>query len=140
MNQPFQLPNDFPRHFPHFGFPYFQFMHFTSRGNYHRMAAVKLSKDIVRSFVDSFDTVLFDCDGKTPSNKHRNIFLTFWFPYPGVLWAGSKILHRSVETVNYLKETGKQIFYVTNNSTKTRSQYLEKLTKLGFNAEEVGIA
>jgi hypothetical protein len=28
------------------------------------MAAVKLSKDIVRSFVNSFDTVLFDCDGK----------------------------------------------------------------------------
>ena len=28
------------------------------------MAAIKLSKDIVRSFLDSFDTVLFDCDGK----------------------------------------------------------------------------
>lgn len=31
-----------------------------------------------------------------------------------------------------------QIFYVTNNSTKTRSQYLEKLIKLGFMAEQVG--
>lgn len=61
----------------------------------------------------------------------------FFFVNSGVLWAGSRILHRSVETVNYLKTTGKQIFYVTNNSTRTRSQYLEKLTKLGFDAEEV---
>ncbi|KAK4011231.1 glycerol-3-phosphate phosphatase [Daphnia magna] len=84
------------------------------------MAAVKLSKDIARVFVNSFDTVLFDCDG--------------------VLWAGSKVLYRAVETVNYLKDSGKQIFYVTNNSTKTRAQYLEKLMKLGFNADEKEIA
>lgn len=67
------------------------------------------------------------------------ISLIIWFTYSGVLWAGSKIINRAIETVNYLKESGKQIFYVTNNSTKTRSQYLEKLTKLGFNAEEVNI-
>lgn len=61
------------------------------------------------------------------------------FTDSGVLWAGSKVLYRAVETVNYLKDSGKQIFYVTNNSTKTRAQYLEKLMKLGFNADEVCI-
>jgi len=84
------------------------------------MAAVKLSKDIIRSFVDSFDTILVDCDG--------------------VLWAGSKLLTHSVDTINFLKENGKRVFYVTNNSTKTRSQYLSRLLQIGYNAEEREIA
>lgn len=101
------------------------------------MAAVKLSKEIVKTLLDSIDTVLFDCDGNNiqvflPRFKSNGLFVSI-----GVLWAGSKLLHRSAETVNKLKADGKQIFYVTNNSTKTRSQYLSKLTNLGFNAEEV---
>ena len=28
------------------------------------MAAVKLSKNVIKSFINSFDTVLFDCDGE----------------------------------------------------------------------------
>merc|ERR1712071_515620 len=82
-----------------------------------KMAAVKLSTDVIRAFVDSFDTILVDCDG--------------------VLWAGSKLISNSVETINFLKENGKQVFYVTNNSTKTRSQYLVRLLEIGYNAEEV---
>ena len=57
--------------------------------------------------------------------------------YSGVLWAGSKLIEKSSGTINYLKGNGKKIFYVTNNSTKTRSQFLTRLVELGFNAEEV---
>jgi len=39
-----------------------------------------------------------------------------------------------------LKGSGKQVFYVTNNSTKTRSQYLSRLLEIGYNAEEKEIA
>lgn len=74
---------------------------------------------------------------KKQQNWHHKCLSNNDFIDSGVLWTGSKTLHRSVETVNYLKNSGKQVFYVTNNSTKTRTQYLEKLTKLGFNAEEV---
>jgi len=84
------------------------------------MAAVKLSKNVIQSFIDSFDTILVDCDG--------------------VLWAGSKLIHHSMETINFLKENGKRVFYVTNNSTKTRSQYLTRLLEIGYNAEEKEIA
>merc|ERR1712071_367115 len=85
-----------------------------------KMAAVKLSTDVIRAFVDSFDTILVDCDG--------------------VLWAGSKLITHSVDTINFLKENGKRVFYVTNNSTKTRSQYLSRLLQIGYNAEEREIA
>lgn len=84
------------------------------------MAAVKLSKDGIQSFVDSFDTILVDCDG--------------------VLWTGTQLIHNSVETINFLKENGKKVFYVTNNSTKTRNQYLTRLLEIGYNAEEKEIA
>ena len=53
------------------------------------------------------------------------------------MWTGSKPVERAAETINFFKAQGKRIFYVTNNSTKTRSQYLIKLSKLGFKAEEV---
>lgn len=33
---------------------------------------------------------------------------------------------------------GKRVFYITNNSTKTRAEYAEKCVKLGFPASEVG--
>lgn len=32
---------------------------------------------------------------------------------------------------------GKRVFYITNNSTKTRAEYAEKCVKLGFPASEV---
>lgn len=67
------------------------------------------------------------------------VFLSF-SSIPGVLWTGRKQVDRASETINYLKSKGKQIFYVTNNSTKTRDQYLTKLTQLGFQAEKDEIA
>lgn len=101
------------------------------------MAAVKLSKNVIQSFIDSFDTILVDCDGLFI--KKCNIKLSNWISqiFSGVLWAGSKLIHHSMETINFLKENGKRVFYVTNNSTKTRSQYLTRLLEIGYNAEEV---
>ncbi len=33
-----------------------------------------------------------------------------------------------------LRTLGKKIFFLTNNSTKTREEFLEKFNKLGFQA------
>lgn len=52
----------------------------------------------------------------------------------GVLWIEDTVIPGSLETINTLKEMGKNIYYITNNSTKTQEQYFEKLTKMGFNA------
>lgn len=41
--------------------------------------------------------------------------------------------------VNRLKELGKKVFFVTNNSTKTRAEFLQKALDLGFNMTEEGI-
>lgn len=82
------------------------------------MAASKctrLTGELSRRFLASVDTVLFDCDG--------------------VLWRGDEAVAGAPELVTGLRRSGKRIFYLTNNSTKTRDMYADKLGRLGFGAE-----
>ncbi|XP_076031283.1 glycerol-3-phosphate phosphatase isoform X3 [Oratosquilla oratoria] len=75
-----------------------------------------LDKGNIKKFLDSFDTILTDCDG--------------------VIWAGDEVIDRSNEALNYLRSLGKKVFYVTNNSTKTRKEYATKFGTLGFTASQ----
>jgi 4-nitrophenyl phosphatase len=62
-----------------------------------------------------FDAVLFDLDG--------------------TLYRGETVIPHAVETVRELVQLGVRVGYVTNNSTKTRVQFAQKLQALGFPAE-----
>ncbi|NP_997891.2 glycerol-3-phosphate phosphatase [Danio rerio] len=75
---------------------------------------VRLNGALSRQLLDSVDCVLFDCDG--------------------VIWRGDQAIPGAPEVINSLKKHGKQVFFVTNNSTKTRQMYADKLGKLGFDA------
>lgn len=70
------------------------------------------SKEQVEAILDKYDYFLFDCDG--------------------VLWLGDHLLPWVVETLDLLKQRGKSIVFVTNNSTKSRNDYLKKFAKLGI--------
>ena len=96
-----------------------------------------MSDDEVKSWINSFDTVMTDCDG--------------------VLWVGSEPIQGSPQMINRsfilwiflltiyfyphvcdrFRELGKRVFYVTNNSTKHRKEYKTKLDKLGFGGDMV---
>ncbi|XP_046394326.1 glycerol-3-phosphate phosphatase isoform X1 [Ischnura elegans] len=78
-----------------------------------------LSREHVKKFIDSFDTVLTDCDG--------------------VLWVENNAIDGSPALIRRLVDLGKKVFYVTNNSTRNRQDYVEKCRKLGFPAEKEGI-
>lgn len=75
-----------------------------------------LSNEKKKEFLDSFDTLLTDCDG--------------------VLWNTEGIIKNSPEVINHLIREKKRVFYVTNNSTKTKQQFLAKCRKFGFTATE----
>ncbi|PYH47938.1 4-nitrophenylphosphatase [Aspergillus saccharolyticus JOP 1030-1] len=66
----------------------------------------------IREFLDKFDVFLFDCDG--------------------VLWSGDHLFPGTNETLDLLRSKGKQIVFVTNNSTKSRADYVKKLEGLGI--------
>ncbi|KAK4047988.1 hypothetical protein OIV83_005022 [Microbotryomycetes sp. JL201] len=66
-------------------------------------------------FLNNHDTILFDMDG--------------------VLWrgpSGSELTPQIVECLSYLRSRGKQLAFVTNNATRSRSEYLDKMHKFGF--------
>uniref|UniRef100_A0A0K8TSQ9 Putative phosphoglycolate/pyridoxal phosphate phosphatase family n=1 Tax=Tabanus bromius TaxID=304241 RepID=A0A0K8TSQ9_TABBR len=73
----------------------------------------KLPAEKVKNWINSFDTVLADCDG--------------------VLWIYNDAIEGSANVINKFKGLGKKVYFVTNNSTKTRPEFLEKALRLGFN-------
>ncbi|KAJ3074090.1 hypothetical protein HDU98_012118 [Podochytrium sp. JEL0797] len=74
----------------------------------------QLLKSNDQKFIDSIDTFLFDCDG--------------------VLWHGDYPIPRVAEVLDKLRSLGKRVLFVTNNSTKSRHQYLQKFKELNMEA------
>jgi len=61
------------------------------------------------------DCLIFDCDG--------------------VIWRGDEVITGVSATLDKLRALGKKIFFVTNNSTKSRKGYLNKFLGLGLSVE-----
>ncbi|ORY19665.1 HAD-like domain-containing protein [Clohesyomyces aquaticus] len=70
----------------------------------------------IDEFLSRFDVFLFDCDG--------------------VLWSGDYLFPKVAETIDMLRSKGKQLVFVTNNSTKSRADYKKKFDKMGITASE----
>ena len=66
-----------------------------------------------QTLLESYDNFLLDCDG--------------------VIWLGEQLIPGVGATLNYLQSIGKNFVFVTNNSAKSRDNYVEKFKKLGFN-------
>lgn len=69
----------------------------------------------IRSFLNSFDTIVTDCDG--------------------VLWRGNSPIGEAAKVVNAFRDLGKNVIYVTNNSTKSRKELHKKFIDLGFGGD-----
>lgn len=72
------------------------------------------NKGTYEEFMDSFDTIVTDCDG--------------------VLYINNDAIDGVPKALNNLRKMGKKIIFATNNSTKNRVQFLQKLRKLGYEA------
>ncbi|KGO57589.1 2-phosphoglycolate phosphatase, eukaryotic [Penicillium expansum] len=81
----------------------------------------------LQEFLAKFDVFLFDCDGLSPvlALSRRSV-------RGGVLWSGDHLFPGTVETLELLRNKGKQVVFVTNNSTKSRADYRKKLEGLGI--------
>lgn len=62
-------------------------------------------------------------------------FAAFLLDCDGVLWRGEEPIPGAPEAVKALKASGKKTLFLTNNATLSRRGYLEKLRRLGFEAE-----
>ena len=74
-------------------------------------SATVSGREAVSQALEGVDTCIFDCDG--------------------VLWKGSRKIEGADEAIAKLEAQGKCIFYLTNNSAKSREQCGEKLARVG---------
>jgi hypothetical protein len=76
-----------------------------------------MDRSEIRSFLNSFDTIMTDCDG--------------------VLWRGNSPIGEAAKVINAFRDLGKSVIYVTNNSTKSRKEFHKKFIDLGFGGDYV---
>ena len=75
-----------------------------------------LDKKKIEEILASKETFMFDCDG--------------------VVWKQSTVYPQVPEFLRHLRNLGKKIFFISNNNSKSRRQYLEKFSRLGIEAKE----
>lgn len=85
---------------------------FTSSTTSLQMANVLKLSDPQSQLLDEVDVFIFDCDG--------------------VIWRGDSLIDGIPETLAKLRAAGKKMFFVTNNSTKSRAGYKKKFDGLGL--------
>ena len=56
----------------------------------------------------------------------------FLFDMDGTIYLGEKLLPGAKELIKYLNESGQRYFFLTNNSSKSRQEYVAKLGRLGL--------
>jgi 4-nitrophenyl phosphatase len=60
---------------------------------------------------------------------------TFVFDLDGVVYRGNQPIPGAVDTIENLRRLGHQVYFFTNNSSRTRIDYLEKLTGMGITTD-----
>ena len=71
---------------------------------------IKQISNVSSSLLKDLDAIIFDCDG--------------------VIWRGPNAIEKSKEFVDLLYEQGKEVFFVSNNATKTLMQYKKKFNSM----------
>lgn len=79
---------------------------------------IKMKNVHAKELLDKTDVFIFDCDG--------------------VIWKGDSLIDGVPQVLDKLRAMGKMIFFVTNNSTKSRKGYLKKFTSLGLTVKPEG--
>ncbi len=60
----------------------------------------------------------------------------FVFDVDGVLCRGGDLIPRAEEAIERLRRGGKKVIFISNNSTKSREEYIAKFTRLGIPVTE----
>src|SRR5947209_18154787 len=60
------------------------------------------------------------------------MYSAYLFDLDGTIYLGDTLLPGAAETIAALRKVGRRTIFLSNNPTKTRSQYATKLTRLGI--------
>lgn len=79
-------------------------------------ASVKRLSSPQEELLKDIDVFIFDCDG--------------------VIWRGDSLIDKVPSVLEKLRAMGKRMFFVTNNSTKSRKGYKSKFSSLGLDVKD----
>ena len=68
--------------------------------------------------------------------EHPLLKKGFIFDVDGVICRGEELIPGAPEAIERLRRDGKHVIFISNNSTKSRSDYLAKFKRLGIPAQE----
>ena len=60
------------------------------------------------------------------------MYSTYLFDLDGTIYVGDTLLPGAAQTITALRKAGRRTIFLSNNPTKTRSQYATKLTRMGI--------
>jgi 4-nitrophenyl phosphatase len=63
----------------------------------------------------------------------------FLLDMDGTFYLGDRLLEGALRFINLLREQNKEFLFLTNNSSKRRSQYAEKISRLGLPLAEEAV-
>ena len=100
-----------------------------------RAASVARASLAVRAAAASADDLLVDEDEGLMSRIASDVDCIV-MDCDGVIWQGDTLLPGVRESIALLRESGKRLVFVTNNSNKSRREYVHKFEKLGISVEK----
>ena len=59
----------------------------------------------------------------------------FLLDMDGTLYLGDEVIHGAIDFIHTLEQTGRRYIYLTNNSSRAGTDYVNRLRKLGFPCE-----
>lgn len=63
-------------------------------------------------------------------------YKAFFFDMDGVFWNGEQPIEGALEAYKALKKAGKQVFFITNNSSRSRETYVNRLKDFGVETDK----
>lgn len=90
----------------------------------------------IRRNMNNYATPPFKLVGAQDLLSKTDVFI---FDCDGVIWKGDALIPGVSSVLEKIRAMGKKIFFVTNNSTKSRKGYLKKFTGLGLDIKPEGL-
>ncbi|MFN1620008.1 HAD-IIA family hydrolase [Vibrio rotiferianus] len=85
--------------------------------------------------IDNYDDLALSDEIFSQRERKVTDYKHYCFDLDGTLYIGEKHIPRAVECIEYLESCQKKIYYLSNNSSKNKQDYIRKLESIGLRAQ-----
>ena len=89
--------------------------------------------------VDDYDDVLLGCRKFSKFDDDIKDINNIFFDLDGTIYIGDELISGTDDLVNCLLREGKNLYFSTNNSSKSKKEYVKKLVNFNINVDEDSI-